>query len=161
MMVGGNKKPPESAPYSSMITSGTHFDNIVALPGRYPNPAAVALANTEGSSVLITNFSDDQLLVVQPYIGDDGHANAFNLSKCAPRVFNISEFTAIFGELYEIEFYNRNAYEENEYSAALRTILVYQGYAFVGLLIIMMVVHQDIVYYVIVRAKQNSGKKTD
>lgn len=159
MVVGGNHDPGIT-PYSSIITSGTSFNNIKALTGSYPNAAAVALANTEGDAVTISGFSNNQLIVVQPYLGDLGYANKLNvIDTSTPRIFNVSAFTEIFGTLYEIEFFNRNAGEKNEYSEALKQVLIYQGYLFGGLLIMLIVVHQDIVYYVIVKSKERAAKK--
>lgn len=158
MMVGGNHENGIT-PYSSVITTGTSFHNIKALPGSYPNAAAIALANTEGDHINISGFSSNQLIVVQPYLGDLGYANKLNvIDTSTPRIFNISAFTAVFGELYEIDFFNRNAGEINEYSEALKQMLLYQGYLFAGLLTMLIVVHQDIVYYVVVKSKERMAK---
>lgn len=159
MMIGGNHDP-DLTPYSSMITTGTSFNNIRALPGSYPNPAAVALANTEGNRINISGFQPNQLIVVQPYLGELGYANSLNIvDGNTPRIFNISAFTEVFGQLYELDFFNRNAGEKNEYSESLKQLFIYQGYIFVGLLVMLLVVHQDIVYYVIVKSREKAAKQ--
>lgn len=157
MVVGGNHNT--TPPFSGTVTTGTRFSGIIAKSSGYPNPAAVALANTEGSGVQLSDFDETQLIVVQPYLGDSASANGFDiLDDSMPRVFNITEFTLVFGQMYEIAYYNRNAYEENELTVALKSVLFYQVWAFLGLLTMIMVVHQDIVYYLGVGARRSQTK---
>lgn len=135
-----------SEPFSGTDISNSEFSDVT-IQSSAPNPAAIAFANTFGDDVSVGDM-DTQLVVVQPL-----STTSFKVSSPAPRIVDVSKYTNVFGAPYEIQYYHRGAYEEDYFSASLRTLLVYQSYAFCGLLLLLLLTNQDIVYYILVRSK--------
>ena len=145
-----------ATPFSSIDISGSVFDNIEVRASSKVNPANLALANTQGTNIILKNMRETDLVVVQPFqTSATSSPEPFvipDLSK-SPRIFNITQYTNVFGTPYEISYYHTGAGEPDMYEAALRDILTYQLYAFVGMLVLLILTNQDIVYYITVRSK--------
>jgi len=154
LIIGGNTGTGERVTYSTIDLSQSKFQNINARASSYPSPAAVSMANFEGVEIQLVDFSEDQMVVCQALLNDTNLAPMFSIEGSqAPRVFNISQYTEIFGSTYEIMYYNMGAYEKDGMSTTLGILLLYQLYFLFFMLSLLFVLHQDILYYLYQRRK--------
>lgn len=150
-VLGGSQNSPYIIPkFSVTDLSNSRFSNITTTSDVIPVVAAVSLASYIGTSISLGKFDaqPEQLFVIQPGINDDNRAPTFiNQSTANIIIFNISAFTQIFGLEYEISFSHAGAFEVNEESVALRNMMKYQGYIAVALISLMLILHQDLLFY--------------
>jgi len=156
LVVGGNTGTGVLTPYSTIDITGSKFQNINAYASSYSSPAAISIANFEGYDILLSDFAEDQLIVCQALLNDTGLAPSFTIEGTfAPRIFNISRYTEIFGSMYEVMYYNMGSYEKDNMSITLGIILLYQFYFLMFMLSLLFILHQDILYYVYKKKKLN------
>lgn len=148
-VLGGLQNNPELiSGFEVTDLTNSYFSNITVLSDTNPIVAALALADFIGTNIALGTFANHTLVVVQPALDNNDDAAAFNALPDNIEVFDISAFTQVFGSQYEVSFYHAGAFESNEETLALRTFFIYQVYLALGLLGLLLILHQDIFYYI-------------
>lgn len=147
-VIGGN--PSGVPPYSSTDISGSTFHNVAIKRSVSSGTAAVALAMTTGTNIDMSYFDPNQLVVIQPF---EGAISKFSTISNPPRLFNVTQFTNIFGTLYELQYNNMEFGTMDELSRALQQVAFTQILVFVALLLGLFILHSDIFYYITLKKK--------
>lgn len=147
-VLGGSQDRKDIIPaFAVTDLANSYFAGLEIITNQFPVASVVALADYIGDNISLGAFSSNALVVVQPALDDNDNAAASVSVPSNIEVFNISAFTQIFGTDYEISFYHNGAFESNAETTALREILVYQAYLAGGLISLLIILHQDLFYY--------------
>lgn len=154
-VLGGSQNDQTIIPsFSVTDLSNSVFSNLNISSDINPAVSALSLASYTGENIKLNQFTSNPLIVIQPGINDDNSAPVFTPNPpLNVRIFNISLFTQIFGVEYEISFSHAGAFSTDEEAVSLRRLIVYQAYIMIALLSLLLLLHQDLLYYY----KENAG----
>jgi hypothetical protein len=160
-VLGGSQNKKTIFPsFSTTDLSNSRFSNISILSDINPAVSAISLASYTGENIQLGDFDSHPLIVIQPGINDNNIAPNFtilNINNTKVRIFNISAFTQIFGVEYEISFSHAGAFETDEEAVSLRRLILYQVYIMIALFSLLLLLHQDLMYYY--KENANANKK--
>ena len=138
VIVGGNIGTPS---YFSTDISDSSWIDV-----RSKNDVILAAVNVLGSATVKNPNVGTGIVAVQQATAS-GYT-FWDLDQQTVKFFNVSKYTAVFGAAYEVSFFHPGAFEENTETAALKSFLTYQSILIAFLIVLLLVLHQDIFYYV-------------
>lgn len=149
VLLGGSRGNDSITPaFTNTDISNSYFSNVYVQSTYVAITPAIALASYTGRDIHLGVFDALTLITIQPTENDDNRVPMFTPeTRQNVYIFNITTFTQIFGDNYEINFQHTNAFEINAETASMSTLLKYDIAFFIFLFILVFVLNQDLFYY--------------